>query len=171
VTRLCTLQQMHDTMAGSQKHRSVTASTRTWGVQELRTVAGGYTRGSTSQRPRPECASVHAATAVLAQRRPRHARSARPSGSQRRSMRRGGGAPIVPYKTFHGSTTGIHRDTSHDDGELGSISGSGARTRRGAAVLRLDGQHTGRYRSPAARLNAAGPHREASKGEERRRWP
>jgi hypothetical protein len=36
------------------------------------------------------------------------------------------------------------RDSSHNDSELRSMSGLGAWTRRGAAVLRLDGQHTGR---------------------------
>jgi hypothetical protein len=137
------LQQMHDVTVGSQKQRSATASSRTWVAQELQTVAGGCTRGSTGQRPGPERASMRAAIAVLAHTRPRHARSAQPSGNQRRNTRRSGSAPNVPCKTFHGSTADIHRDTLHGDGELGGMNGPGALTHRGAAVLRLEGQHTG----------------------------
>jgi hypothetical protein len=37
------------------------------------------------------------------------------------------------------------------------MTSSGAPTRRGAAGLRLDGQHTGKIWVPAARLDVAGP--------------
>jgi hypothetical protein len=40
----------------------------------------------------------------------------------------------------------------------------GAPTRRGAAGLRLDGQHTGKVRVPAARLDVAGPALESNQG-------
>jgi hypothetical protein len=52
--------------------------------------------------------------------------------------------------------TDIHRGTSHGDGELRSMKSPGAPTCRGAAVLRLDGQHTGRARFPTAHLYIAG---------------
>jgi hypothetical protein len=70
----------------------------------------------------------------------------------------------VNCKNIHGSTAGIHRGTSHGDGELGSMKSPGAPTRRGAAVLRLDGQHTGRARFPAVRLDVAGPTQESIQG-------
>jgi hypothetical protein len=40
----------------------------------------------------------------------------------------------------------------------------GAQTRRGAVVLRLDGQHIGRIRFPVARLNVTGPTLESIQG-------
>jgi hypothetical protein len=100
---------------GSQERRSTTATTRTWIVQELRAVAGDFTRDSVGLRPGPERAWC-VATIVLAHARPRHARSARPSGVQRRSTRRGGGASTVPCTSIHGSTEGSHTSSSHGDG-------------------------------------------------------
>jgi hypothetical protein len=44
------------------------------------------------------------------------------------------------------------------------MNGLGAPTRRGAAVLRLEGQHTGRSRSPATRLDVTGPSHESIQG-------
>jgi hypothetical protein len=44
--------------AGSQERRSTTASIRTWIVQELRAVAGDFTRDSAGLRPGPERAVV-----------------------------------------------------------------------------------------------------------------
>jgi hypothetical protein len=70
----------------------------------------------------------------------------------------------VPCKNVHGATTDIHRGTSHGDDELGSMKSPGAMTRRGAAVLRLDGQHTGKSSFPTARLNVAGPTQESIRG-------
>jgi hypothetical protein len=67
----------------------------------------------------------------------------------------------VPCKYIHGSTVDIHRGTSHGDGELGSMKSLGAPTHHGAAVLRLDVQHTGRSSSPATRLDVAGPTQES----------
>jgi hypothetical protein len=42
--------------------------------------------------------------------------------------------------------------------------GSGAPTHRGAAILRLEGQHTGRSRSLTACLDVAGPTQESIQG-------
>jgi hypothetical protein len=56
------------------------------------------------------------ARAVLAHARHCHARSARSSGVQRRSTRRGGGASTVPCTSIHGSTAGSHTSSSHGDG-------------------------------------------------------
>jgi hypothetical protein len=44
------------------------------------------------------------------------------------------------------------------------MNGPGAPTHRGASVLQLEGQHTGRSRFPAARLNVAGPSQESIQG-------
>jgi hypothetical protein len=95
--------------------------------------------------------------------RPRHGRSAQPPGSQRRSSRRRGGAPRSLQKNpwldgWH------HKDTPHGDGELGSMNGLGALTRHAAAVMRLEGQHTGTSRSLAARLDVVGPSQESIQG-------
>jgi hypothetical protein len=78
--------------------------------------------------------------------------------------RDGVAAHYVPCRGKHGSTAGIHRGTSHGDGELESMKSPGAPTRRGVAVLRLDGQHTGRARFPAVRLDVAGPTQESIQG-------
>jgi hypothetical protein len=78
--------------------------------------------------------------------------------------RDGAAAHYLPCRDKHVSAAGIHRGTSHDDGELGSMIGSGAPTRRGVAVLRLEGQHTGRSRCPAARLDVAGSTQESIQG-------
>jgi hypothetical protein len=91
------------TSAGSQGHRTATASTRTWKVQVLRAVAGvlKHTWLACDLDPSvPWCV----ATAVLAHTRPRHARSVQPSSGQRRSSRRDGGAPINPCTRNHGTT-------------------------------------------------------------------
>jgi hypothetical protein len=82
----------------------------------------------------------------------------------RGSTRDGAAAHHVACKDIHGSTAGIHRGTSHGDSELGSMNGPGAPTRRGAVVLQLEGQHTGRSRFPAARLDVAGPSQESIQG-------
>jgi hypothetical protein len=58
---------------------------------------------------------------------------------------------------------GEHKGSSHGDGELGGMTSPGAPTRRGAAGLRLDGQHTGKIRVPATRLDVAGAALEAYK--------
>jgi hypothetical protein len=44
------------------------------------------------------------------------------------------------------------------------MNGPGTPTRRGAAVRRLEGQHTGRSRSPAVRLDVIGPSKESIQG-------
>jgi hypothetical protein len=93
----------HSTPAGSQGHRTATASTRTWKVQVLRAVAGALKHtwlACDLDQSAPRCV----ATAVLAHARPRHARSVQPSGSQRRSSRRGGDAPINHCTRIHGTT-------------------------------------------------------------------
>jgi hypothetical protein len=51
----------------------------------------------------------------------------------------------VPCRRYHGSTVGSHTRSSHGDGGLRGMSGLGAPLYRGAAVLRLDGQHSGRF--------------------------
>jgi hypothetical protein len=56
-----------------------------------------------------------------------------------------------------GSKSGDLRGSSHGDGEPGDMTCPGAPTCHGAAGLRLDGQHTGMVRVPAARLDVAGP--------------
>jgi hypothetical protein len=82
---------------------------------------------------------------------------ARCSHLEARGVARGGTATHhVPCKNIHGTTAGIHRGTSHNDGKLGSMKGPRALTHRGATVLRLDGQHTGRARFPAVRLYVVG---------------
>jgi hypothetical protein len=166
VSRLCTQQQMHDTMAGSHKHRSATASTsRSYELSRATTRVARLANGldqSARRCARPQPCLRRGGLAMPALRGRMEARGAA----------RGGAAahPLSPAKHSTARRSAF-TETHRTDGELGSISGSGAQTRRGIAVLWLDGQHTGRYRSPAARLNTAGPHREASKGEERRRWP
>jgi hypothetical protein len=82
----------------------------------------------------------------------------------RGAARVGATAHHVPCRKTLGSTAGIHRGTSHGDGELKSMNGPGAPTRRVAAVLRLDGQHTCRSRSLATCLNVAGPSQESIQG-------
>jgi hypothetical protein len=84
------------------------------------------------------------ATAVRKHVQPHHVRSARPSGIQRGSTRRRDGIQTFPTKQFTARRPASSRDSSHDDGELKGMSGPEARTRRRAAVLRLDGQHTGK---------------------------
>jgi hypothetical protein len=63
---------------------------------------------------------------------------------------------LFPAKDTHGTTAGEHIGSSHGDGELGGMTSPGAPTRRGAVGLRLDGQHTGKVRVPAACLDVAG---------------
>jgi hypothetical protein len=84
------------------------------------------------------------AIAVPKHARPRHVHSARPSRIQRHITRQHGGAQRFPAKQFMTQRLASTRDSSHGDGELRGMSGPEAQTRRGAAVLRLDGQHTGR---------------------------
>jgi hypothetical protein len=72
------------------------------------------------------------------------AMSARRDRLQTRGAARGDAeAHNVPCKRCHGSTAGSHTDSSHGDGGLRGMSGPGAPHSRGAAVLRLDGQHSG----------------------------
>jgi hypothetical protein len=93
------------TSAGSLGHRTATASTRTWKVQVLRAVAGILKR-TWLACDLDQNVLWCVATAVLAHARPRHARSVQPSGGQRRSSRRGGGAPINPCTRNHGTMAG-----------------------------------------------------------------
>jgi hypothetical protein len=76
--------------------------------------------------------------------RPRHVHLVRPSGIQRHNTRQHGGAQRFPAKQFTTQRLTSTRDSSHGDGELRGMSGPEAQTCCGAAVLRLDGQHTGR---------------------------
>jgi hypothetical protein len=60
------------------------------------------------------------------------------------TARGGAAAHIIPCKRIHGSTSDSHTRSSHGDGGLRGMSGPGAPLYPGAAVLRLDGQHSGK---------------------------
>jgi hypothetical protein len=82
--------------------------------------------------------------------RPRLVRSAWPPSNQGRVTRRSGGAQH-PLHSALGSKAGDHRWSSHGDGVPGGMDGPRAPHERGAAVLRLEGQHPGmdtRRRTP-----------------------
>jgi hypothetical protein len=123
---------------------------------------------ATSHATRLACSQAQGATqcvatAVLAHARPRHARSAQPSGDQRHSARWGDGATAHPCTRFHGSTAGSIHDPRTATAALKSMSGSGAPSRRDMTVLRRDGQHPGKiYR--AMRLDVAGASQERDQG-------
>jgi hypothetical protein len=51
----------------------------------------------------------------------------------------------VPCKRNHSPTAGSHTRSLHGDGGLGSMGGSRAPHGRGAAVLRLEGQQSGKF--------------------------
>jgi hypothetical protein len=129
-----------NTSAGSHGHRTATASTRTWKVQVLRAVAGvlKHTWLACDLDPSvPWCV----ATAVLAHARPRRARSVQPSGGQRQSSRRGGGAPINPCTRNHGTTAGPNTFLT--------------RRRRRPRARTAQQPPPSRYGSPAARWPAS----------------
>jgi hypothetical protein len=96
------------------------------------------------------------ATVVLAHAQPRHARSARPSGVQRRSTRRGGGATIVPCATIHGSTAGSHTRSSHgDDGAQGlEWPRSSFQSRCGSSAVRTLAHRQGIHGNPSRRCRS-----------------
>jgi hypothetical protein len=109
----------------SQGKRTATASTRTWKVQVLRAAAGvlKHTRLSCDLvQSVPWCV----ATAVLAHARPRRARSVQPSGSQRRSSKRGGDAHNIPCTRKHGTTAGPKHLPRTATAAPKSTNGSGA---------------------------------------------
>jgi hypothetical protein len=150
------LQQKHDAMAGSQKQRSATASTRTWVAQELRPVAGGYTHGSTGQRPSPErvstCAGHSCACAHTASPCPLGATVWKPEVQHETALWR----TNVPCKTVHGSTAGIHtrliarrqRAQEHEWPRSSDPSWGGSSAARWPAHRQVEGL--------AVRLDAAG---------------
>jgi hypothetical protein len=146
------------TTAGSQRRRTATTSTRTWEVQELRAVAGVLTRDLANLRPSPERAVVRGHSRAC-HARPRHARSAQPSGDQRCSSRRAVAQPPIPAQEFYGSTAGSTKDPRTATAGLKGMSGPGVPSRRGAAVLRRDGQHTGKV-NRATHLDVAGASQE-----------
>jgi hypothetical protein len=81
-------------------------------------------------------------------------------GAARATLRR----TSFPAQDTHGTKAGEHIGSSHGDDELGGMTSPGAPTHRGAPGLRLDGQHTGKVRVPAARLDVAGPALEIKQG-------
>jgi hypothetical protein len=114
-----------NTPTGSQGKHTATASTRTWKVQVLRAAAGVLKHTSLSRdlvQSVPWCVS----TAVLAHMRPRRARSAQHSGSQRRSSKQGGDAHIIPCTRKHGMTAGPKHLPRTATAAPKSTNGSGA---------------------------------------------
>jgi hypothetical protein len=71
--------------------------------------------------------------------------------------------PPIPAQEFHGSTAGSTQDPRTATAVLKGMSGPGVPSRRGAAVLRRDGQHTGKV-IRATRLDVAGASQEADHG-------
>jgi hypothetical protein len=87
--------------------------------------------------------------------RPRNVRPAQPPEGQGRCSKQRGGAPRSLHKT--GTARWPVNTKAHLTATASSGACPGAPTRRGAARLRLDGQHTGKIRVPAARFDVAGP--------------
>jgi hypothetical protein len=71
----------------------------------------------------------------------------------------------VPCKRCHGSTASSHTDSSHGDGGLRGMSGPGAPHGRGAAVLRLNGQHSGMITWRRISMSPEHPGRDQGGGE------
>jgi hypothetical protein len=111
-------------------------------------------------------ATQYVATAVLAHALPCHARSAQPSGGQRRSARRIGSASARPYTRIYGTTTGSIHVPRTAMAAPKSTSGSGAPS----VVVR---QFCGTKASTQARFRgrrvstSLEHHRKQTKGEER----
>jgi hypothetical protein len=86
---------------GDSEHKGMDlprSSDPSWAVVHTARLASGHVPGTQWSAQ---------ATAVLAHVRPRHTRSARPSGDQRRGSERRGDAR-VPCKVVRGSTAGSH---------------------------------------------------------------
>jgi hypothetical protein len=155
--------------ASSQGNRTVTANTRTWKVQVLRVAAGVL------KHTRLTCDLVQSvpwcvATAVLAHARPRRARSVQPSGSQRRSSKRGGDTPIIPCTRKHGTSAGPKHLPRTATATPKSTNGSGAPS---VAVRQSCGSMASIQACSNGRRVSTSPihHRKETKGEERVDWP
>jgi hypothetical protein len=136
--------------------------------------------GATSRRGRPQaqrlsCDLVQSmpwcvATAVLAHARPRRARSMQPSGSQRRSSKRGSDAPTIPCTRQHGATAGSKHLPRTATAAPKSTNGSGAPS---VAVRQSCGSMASIQACTNRRRVSTPPihHRKETKGEERIEWP
>jgi hypothetical protein len=109
---------------------------------------------------------VHGPQPCLRHARTRHARPAQPPENQGRDTRWCGGAHR-PCKRNHGSMAGSHTRSSHDDGGLGGMSGPRAPHCHRAAVLRLEGLHSGSSQGDASRSRRVKTGRDQGGGKEK----
>jgi hypothetical protein len=125
---------------------------------------GGLPCGSADRRPALSARWHARPQSCLRHARPRLARPAQPPGCQGRDSKRRGGTPRPLQQITHGTKAGEHKGSSHGDGELGGMTSPRALTRRGAAGVWLDGQHTGKIRVPTVCLDVANPALESNQG-------